>query len=241
MLRRHPATPPATKPDKIWSATSELRVAQRRLLEQTEHPVSTDAFARSAALIRQADALYSAYCVQQNKSADAVAAKADALVADLVSGRATAADLASRRQALTDPLAGVTPAWRAVQRACSTISAKAWQAGRAELDAIGADLYAEAARTVTRAEELGEFHTDADKLLARYEALSAVAAIIHRVHADVRIPAPGRVLSAVRRANAERADALKAAEDLATQRRVSAWIDQASPGHNSRGSDVFSA
>jgi len=240
MLRRNAATPTTPKSDKVWSATAELRTAQRRLLEQTDYPVSADAFVRSSALVRQADALYSAYCVEQNKSADAVAAKADALVADLVSRRATAADLAARRPALTDPLAGDTPAWRAVQRACSTISTKAWQAGRAELNAVGADLYAEAARTVTRAEELGEFHADADKLLARYEALSAVAAIIHRAHADVRVPAPGHVLSAVHRANTERADALKAADDLAAQRRMSAWIEQASPGHNSRGSDVFS-
>jgi hypothetical protein len=238
MLRRHVATPPVTKPDKIWSATAELRTAQRRLREQTDYPVSADAFTQSSALIRQADALYSAYCAAQNKSADAVAAKADAVVADLVSGRASAADLAARRPALTDPLAGDTPAWRAVQRACSTISAKAWQAGRAELAAVGADLYAETARTVTRAEEVGEHHADAGKLLARYEALSAVAAIIHRAQADIRIPAPGGVLSAVYRAKAEHADALKAAEDLAARRRMSAWIDQASPGR-SRGSDVF--
>lgn len=240
MLRRHAATTTAAKSDKVWSATAALRTAQRRLLEQTDYPVSADAFAQSSALVRHADALYSAYCVEQNMSADAVAAKADALVADLVSGRASAADLAVRRPALTDPLAGDTPAWRAVQRACSTVSAKAWQVGRTELDTIGADLYAETARVVARAEELDEFHPEAGKLLARYEALSAVAAIIHRAHAAVRISAPGTVLSAVHDARTQREDALKAAEDLATQRRTWARLDRTSPGRDSRASDVFS-
>lgn len=237
---RTTATTPTTAPHKTWSSASELRTAERLLLEQTDFPVTADAFTASAALMLQADALYSEFCREQDRSADATAATADVLVSDLVAGRATAADVARRRAELVDPLAGDTPAWRSVQRACSTISAKAWEAGRAELDKVGADLYAEAARVVAHANELGEFHADAEDLLTRYEALSRVAAVIHRAHAAVRVPAPGKVLSAVHAARAEREDARKAAEDLANARRTSAWIDSRTPGRSSGTSDVFS-